>query len=292
MAAPAAVDHESRPIPESPPDIDGFVEWAEEIDGAADAWEPELRALLGELCLGPRSRALDGGCGPGRITGWLADLVVPGGRVNGVDLDLPTLEYAAWSLGRDGRPGRDIELGLADVEDLPFPDRSFDAAWCASVLGYLDAPERALRELVRVVRPGGRVVALTGDAARSTFLPIEPALESRLRAAERRAARGGAWGGAADLYLGRRLYRLVRDLPVASVRPVTVTWDRVAPLRPEERAYLHTTFGWLADASSRRWLGRDWDACRRLFDPDSSECLLDRPDLHVVQTATAAVITV
>lgn len=139
---------------------------------------------------------------------------------------------------------------------------------------------------------GGARDGVPAHAARATFLPIDPELEARLRAAEAKAAGGGAWGPAVDLHLGRRLYALARELPVRSAEPVTVTWERTAPLSDIERRYLHQTFAWLADSDARRWLGRSWDVCRRLFDPASDECLVDRPDLHVVQTAAAVVITV
>jgi SAM-dependent methyltransferase len=176
--------------------------------------------------------------------------------------------------------------------DLDFARAAWPREECSDGLGYVAEPEHALAELVRVVRPGGRIVVLTGDAARATFLPIDPGLETRLREAEARAAAGGAWGSSVDLHLGRRLYGLARALPVRAVEPATVTWERAAPLTLVERAYLHEAFSWLADDRARRWLGSSWDACRSLFDPGSSACLLDRPDLHVIQTAAAVVIEV
>lgn len=288
----AGEEHPSRPTPTSPPADGALRGWARSIDLAADAWAPELRRLIDRLVLKPGDRVLDAGCGPGRLTRWLAERIAPGGTVQAVDHEFGVLEYAAWALGSAPVAGATIELGLSDVTDLPFADGVLDAAWCSSVLGYVEDPERALTELSRVVHPGGRVVVMTGDAARATFLPIDPRLEARLRAAEARAARGGAWGPAVDLHLGRRLYGLARALPVRHVEPVTVTWERTAPLTVVERLYLHETFGWLADADAQRWLGSSWDACRRLIDPASEDCLLDRPDLHVVQTAAAVLITV
>ncbi len=288
----AGEDHPSRPIPTTPPPDRALREWARAIDLAADAWAPELGRLIDRLQLEPGHRVLDAGCGPGRITRSLAERIAPGGTVQAVDHEFGVLEYAAWALGSAPVAGATIELGLSDVADLPFADGVLDAAWCSSVLGYVPEPEVVVAELVRAVRPGGRIVVVTGDAARATFLPIAPELEERLRSAEARAARGGAWGSAVDLHLGRRLYAIARSLPVAAVEPVTVTWERTAPLSDVERRYLHRTFAWLADGSARRLLGPSWDACRRLFDPTSEECLLDRPDLHVVQTAAAVVITV
>jgi len=288
----AGQEHPSRPIPTSPPADRTLREWARSIDLAADAWAPELGRLIDRLDVGPGDRVLDAGCGPGRLTRRLAERIAPGGTVQAVDHEFGVLEYAAWALGSAPVAGASIELGLSDVTELPFADGVLDAAWCSSVLGYVPDPEVALAELVRVVRPGGRIIVVTGDAARATFLPIDPELEARLRQAEARAARGGAWGPSVDLHLGRRLYALARALPVRSIEPVTVTWERTAPLRPVERAYLHQTFAWLADGSARRFLGASWDACRRLFDPASEECLLDRPDLHVIQTSAAVVLEV
>jgi SAM-dependent methyltransferase len=267
-----------------------LIEWARSLDVAADAWRPELAALIARLGLRAGHGVIDAGCGSGRITGWLADAVGPDGQVYALDSEREVLELAAAAL--DGVPGRRVEGWLGDVCRLPFPAANFDAAWCSRVLGYLDDPRLALAELVRVVRPGGRIVVVTGDAARATFLPIEPDLELRLRQAEHRALRSGAWGEPIDIHLGRRLYALARTLPVERVEPVSLVWERVAPLADVERRYLHGIMAWLVDPRSRRWLRRDWDECRRLFDPASDACLLDRPDLHVVQTATAVIITV
>lgn len=266
------------------------VEWARSLDDAADAWRPELEALIGRLGIVGGASVLDAGCGSGRITGWLAEPVGPRGLVCALDSEPAALAIAADALGAIA--DRHIEGWQGDVRHLPFDDDTFDAAWSSMVLGYVDEPSAALAELVRVVRPGGRVAVVTGDAARATFLPIEPELETRLRQAEHQALRAGAWGEPIDIHLGRRLYAMARALPVQHVEPVSMIWERVAPLTEVERRYLHAIVAWLADPASRRWLRRDWDACRRLFEPTSELCLLARPDLHVVQTATAVVITV
>jgi SAM-dependent methyltransferase len=281
-----------RDVPPGPPGDVGLVEWSRGIDAAADAWRPELERLIERLDLAPGSVVLDAGCGSGRITGWLAERVVPDGLVTGVDLDLAKLEYAAFSLQPLGALGGQIELWQGDVTHLPFPDSTFDAAWCSSVLGYVHDPVQALTELVRVVRPGGRIAVVSGDAERSTFLPIDPDLERRLRAAETTALRNGAWGPSIDIHLGRRLYALARALPVRSVEPMSLTWERAAPLTDVERAFLGATLAWLVDPAVRSWLGPDWEEARRLFDPAGPDYVLARPDLHVLQTACAVVITV
>lgn len=279
-------------LPTSPPAGEERAAWATAQDLASDAWRPELERLIDRLGIARGDTVLDAGCGPGRITRWLAARVAPGGQVVGVDLDDEAIAWAAWAMRDLEGAGSDVELRSGHLEHLPFEDDHFDAAWCSGVLGYLDDPQAGLRELARVVRLGGRVGVLTGDAARWTFLPIGADLEARLRDAERRAMAGGLWGSSVDLHLGRHLFSLARRLPVARVEAVSVLWERTAPLTSLEHRYLHRTVAWMTDPESQPWLGADWDECRRLFDTQSDDCVLLRPDLHVVQTASAVVITV
>ena len=282
----------SRPQPFGPPAVEGQAEWATSQELAADVWRPELERLIERLGLQRGDSVLDAGCGPGRITRWLSARVAPTGHVIGLDHDEAALEWAAWALRDLDGSGAHIELWPGHLEGLPFDDGRFDAAWCSSVLGYLDDPVVAMRELVRVVRPGGTIAVLTGDAARWTFLPIPADLEARLRDAERRAMDSGQWGEPVDLHLGRRLYALARALPVRRVEAVSLLWERTAPLSAAEHRYLHRTVAWLHDPDVRPFLGADWAECRRLFDPASDACVLMRPDLHVLQTASAVVISV
>jgi SAM-dependent methyltransferase len=85
------------------------------------------------------------GCGTGH---HLADLRQRGFEVAGMDGSEAMLEHA-----RRSNPG--IELRQGDVEQLPFPDRHFDLVLCVEVLRYLPRPEGCLREIARVLRPGG-----------------------------------------------------------------------------------------------------------------------------------------
>lgn len=266
--------------------------WFDSQALAAEAWRPELERLIDRLGLQAGDAVLDAGCGGGHITRWLAQRVAPAGRVSGVDADETAVARAAWALqDLEGR-GTDIELRSDDIRCLPYGDDHFDAAWCSSVLGYLADPIAALRELVRVVRPGGRVLALTGDAARWTFWPIDQELEARLRAAERRITASRLRGLPLDLHLGRRLYSIASRLPVTHVEAVSVVWERTAPLTDMERRFLRRNVDWLTDPAHRAWLGADWHECCALFGRMSDQDILRRPDLHVVQTASVVVLTV
>ncbi|KAL2159358.1 hypothetical protein VTH06DRAFT_2361 [Thermothelomyces fergusii] len=120
--------------------------------------------LLDRLQLRPGMRVLDVGCGTGNLTAHMAALVGGGdgggggGRVVGVDPSPERLavarEVAARALGGEGRVG----LYEGAAEDLSrFGDGSFDAVVVNSTLHWVGDQARALREVARVLRPGGRV---------------------------------------------------------------------------------------------------------------------------------------
>ncbi|MER5252354.1 class I SAM-dependent methyltransferase [Streptomyces sp. NPDC002855] len=111
---------------------------------------PAYRAAASELGLRPGGRVLDAGCGTGRALPALREVVGPSGVVLGVDLTPAMLETATRA-GRD-REGR---LLLADVTRLPLRGASLDAVFGAGLISHLPDPAENLRELRRVVRPGG-----------------------------------------------------------------------------------------------------------------------------------------
>ena len=94
-------------------------------------------------------RALDVGCGTGH---HLKDLVSRGFESFGIDGSAAMLEEA-----RQATPT--AELRQADVQVLPFPDRTFDLVLCIEVLRYLADPEQCIGEIARVLRPGGTCLA-------------------------------------------------------------------------------------------------------------------------------------
>jgi len=94
-------------------------------------------------------RALDAGCGTGFQTARLADL---GWQTHGVDISGGLLAVARQNLPGAG-------LARATLERLPYADASFDVAVCGgSTLSFVDEPARALAELGRVLRGGGRLL--------------------------------------------------------------------------------------------------------------------------------------
>jgi ubiquinone/menaquinone biosynthesis C-methylase UbiE len=111
---------------------------------------PVYAAAVAELGLRPGDRVLDAGCGTGRALTPLRAAVGASGVVLGADLT-PAMLRAAAEAGRD----RDGRLLLADVAALPLRTGSLDAVFAAGLIAHLPDPAGNLRELARVVRPGG-----------------------------------------------------------------------------------------------------------------------------------------
>ncbi|WP_371649126.1 class I SAM-dependent methyltransferase [Streptomyces mirabilis] len=111
---------------------------------------PAYAAAVGELGLREGDRVLDAGCGTGRALPPLRAAVGPSGVVVAADLT-PAMLAAAVRAGRH----RDGQLLLADVTALPLRAESLDAVLGAGLIAHLPNPAENLRELARVVRPGG-----------------------------------------------------------------------------------------------------------------------------------------
>lgn len=121
------------------------------LSGGADArWRRRAARATG---LRTGGRALDVACGSGKLALELRRLAGPGGDVVGLDFSGAMLAVAS---GRARGP----RYVRGDALRLPFSDGVFDAATIAFGLRNLADPERGLREMARVLRPGGRAVVL------------------------------------------------------------------------------------------------------------------------------------
>jgi ubiquinone/menaquinone biosynthesis C-methylase UbiE len=156
-------------------------------DLAANDYEPLWHAQLAEaqatlLALAspaPGEQVLDIACGTGLVAFDVARAVGLHGHVLGVDLSGRMLEVARH---------RAVELQISncafvrmDAEALALPDASFDLVLCALGLMYMPDPEQALREIWRVLRPGGRVgLAVWGERSRCGWSALFPIVDAEV----------------------------------------------------------------------------------------------------------------
>jgi ubiquinone/menaquinone biosynthesis C-methylase UbiE len=123
--------------------------------------------------LRPGMSLLDAGCGPGSITVGLARVVAPGETV-GIDGSVETIEAARAHAESSGCGN--VRFEAADVCALPFADATFDAAFAHALLQHLPFPLDALKELRRVLKPGGVIGVADADFDGALFAPENDAI--------------------------------------------------------------------------------------------------------------------
>lgn len=154
-------------------------------------------------------RVLDVGCGAATDTLALGQLVGSGGRVIGVDDD-PELITLAMRQAQQAGLSAWVAHELADALALPYEVNSFDAARCERLFEHVSAPKKALDEMIRVTKPGGRVVVSDTDWTSPSIGLTDTNIEWQLRKvkAEQSIANGTS---------GRQLYRLFRQAGLENV---------------------------------------------------------------------------
>jgi ubiquinone/menaquinone biosynthesis C-methylase UbiE len=194
----------------------------------------QREATLEILDLKPGEHVLDIGSGPGFLAASMAERVGADGAVFGIDLSEPMLAHANSLPETPGAAPMTFALG--DATTLEHPDATFDAAVCTQVYEYVPDIGRALEELHRVLKPGGRALVLDTDWDTAVWHTNDRARMARVMS---------AWEEhLADPWLPRTLARRLESAGLAVERQEIL---QLANLTFDERTYSAGMMGFVAN---------------------------------------------
>lgn len=161
--------------------------WDKAAEVYESGWRDSLAAAQAQLLdmadARPGEHVLDIACGTGLVTFPLAQAVTPTGRVVATDISQTMIDI----LEREAKARRlpQIEAFRADAESLAsIPDNTIDLATCALGFMYFPEPDEALAEIMRVLKPGGRVViAVWGARKKCGWAEVFPIVDARVQSA-------------------------------------------------------------------------------------------------------------
>ena len=243
--------------------------------------EPTLREAIRALHLPPGSRGLDAGCGIGLPALLLAEAVGPAGHVTGLDISAEFLLHAKEIVNKSGL-SEQISFQEGDVNKLPFNDDTFDWVWSSDCVGYptSEEPLPLLKELARVVKPGGSVAILAWSSQQ--LLPGYPLLEARLNATCS-ALIPCVKGKKQESHFVRAL-GWFRQAGFEEPTARTFAGDVYAPLSEDICNALITFFNMLWGEPQPEVSQEDWAEYQRLCQPESPDFILNLPDYYAFFT--------
>jgi SAM-dependent methyltransferase len=192
------------------------------LDPDSDAQFEKIGIKLGE-------RVVDLGCGPGHVLSLLSKRVGPTGLVLGIERDAHFASLARRYVAEHALS--QVEIHEGDAYNTGLPRASFDGAHMRLVLVNVPEPERIVREMVSLVRPGGWVASFEADLLSLVCDPPNPEWTHLLDAYKAYSAAHGI-----DLCVGRRTHRLFRAAGVVDIRIDTIV--RVYPAGDDGRMIL------------------------------------------------------
>lgn len=259
------------------PDTDHYIKMLLETNPLR---EPILRAAIKVLQLPFGSCGLDAGCGIGLQALLLAEAVGAEGHITGLDLSPELLAYARERVHEVCLTER-ISLREGDVYELPFVEGAFDWAWSVDCVGYAPIePLPLVKELGRVVRPGGTVAILAWSS--ENLLPGHPILEARLRATSAGIA-PFVKGKNPELHFTRAL-GWFRDAGIEKCKARTFVGDAHAPLDNDLRQAFTALLQMRWPEVESELTQENWTEYQHLCLPESSDFILDHPDYYAFFT--------
>lgn len=199
---------------------------------SAPSEQAARQRVLDLLAPAAGEHVLDVGAGIGDLSLKLLQRVQPGGRVTALDASSGLLELAR-SHAREAGLDSAMRFDTGDARHLPYGDEQFDIAFCHWLLLHVPSAEDVLREMVRVTRPGGRVMCVEVDWGTMTIRGGNPDMTRRIvRANVERQVDGR---------VGRRLGSLFQCVGLHNIRVEPIT----------DTDHEGDEHGWLAFVKSR-----------------------------------------
>ena len=237
--------------------------------------EPVLRSAIQALQFPLGSRGLDAGCGIGVHTLWLAEAVASDGHVTGIDLS-PELLVQAREIVMKSNLSQHIFFQEGNVNNLPFDDNSFDWVWSVDTIWS----ERPVKELARVVKPGGTVAIIVWSSQQ--LLPGYPVLEARLNATSAGIAPFDKGMRPESHFL--RALGWLRKAGLVEPKARTLVGDIEAPLSEDAIIALLSLFQMRWEGAQSEITAEDWAEYQRLCQPGSPDFILNLPDYYAFFT--------
>ncbi|KPJ59234.1 MAG: methyltransferase type 11 [Latescibacteria bacterium DG_63] len=255
------------------PDVDRYIR---DLTLTNPLAEPIVTSAIKSLELPLGSRGLDAGCGIGLQALLLAQAVGSTGHVTGLDISRGLLARAEGIVKAAGL-SEQILFQEGDVRELPFDENTFDWAWSSNCVGYAPMePVPLVKELARVVRPGGQVAVFAWSSEQ--LLPGYPLLEARLKATSSGIAPFSEGKNPRSHFL--RALSWLSDVGLGECEARTFTGDVQAPLSDALREAMTALF-------KMRWVGvqselsdEDRAEYERLCQPESPDFILNAPDYY------------
>ncbi len=166
--------------------------------------------------LKPGMRLLDCGCGPATITVGLAEAVAPG-PVTAIDVEPGQVELARETARAKGADN--VTVKQASIYDLPVADGSFDAVFSHALFEHLADPPAALREIRRVLGPGGLAGIASPDWDGIAYAPHDAEVDEAVALYTTLQSRNGG-----NPFRGRELGGFLKDAGFSEIR-LTATYD-------------------------------------------------------------------